>query len=166
MRNTKNKKSLTLHRTGAFTQILIQVIFAVRFRENLLQKCWRQEVFKYMSGTIRDLNQKALIVNGHTDHVHCLFGMRPSARLSDLVREIKTNSTKFINEKGFVKGHFSWQEGYGAFSYSHSHLDRVYKYILNQENYHDEKIFRAEYMEHLITHEIEHDERFLFEWIE
>jgi len=151
---------------GTFSQIYIQAVFAVKGRENLLQKTWRDEVFKYMAGIIKAKNQKPIIVNGVADHVHLFIGLKPVMALSDLIREIKNNTTNFINEKKFVKGKFSWQEGYGAFSYSHSHIDNVYQYILNQEEHHKKKTFKEEYVEFLQKFEIEHDEKYLFEWME
>lgn len=151
---------------GTFSQLYIQVVFAVKGRENLLQKPWRDEVFKYMSGIIAGKNQKAIIVNGVANHVHLFIGLKPVMALSDLIRDIKNNTSNFINEKKLVSGKFAWQEGYGAFSYSHSQLDNVYQYILNQEFHHKNKTFREEYVDLLQKFEIEHDEKYLFEWIE
>lgn len=151
---------------GTFSQIYIQVVFAVKGRENLLQRPQREEVFKYMAGIIKGKNQKPIIVNGVTDHVHLFIGLKPAMSLSDLVRDIKNNSSNFIYDKRLVKGKFAWQEGYGAFSYSHSQIDIVYQYILNQEEHHHQKTFREEYLEFLQRFEIEHDEKYLFEWID
>ena len=151
---------------GTFSQLYIQVVFAVKGRENLLQKPWREEVFKYMSGIIKGKNQKPIIVNGVTNHVHLFIGLKPSMPLSDLIRDVKNNATNFINENKFLKGKFSWQEGYGAFSYSHSQLDTVYQYILNQEEHHKKKTFKEEYLDFLQKFEIEYDERYLFDWME
>jgi putative transposase len=151
---------------GTFSQIYIQVVFAVKGRENLLQKPWRDQAFKYMAGIIKEKGQKPIIVNGVTDHVHLFIGLKPAMPLSDLVRDIKNNTSNFINDKKYLKGKFSWQEGYGAFSYSHSQLDMVYQYILNQEEHHKKKIFKSEYLDLLRKFEIEYDEKYLFEWIE
>ena len=151
---------------GTFSQLYIQVVFAVKGGENLLQKPWREEVFKYMSGIIKGKNQKPIIVNGVTNHVHLFIGLKPSMPLSDLIRDVKNNATNFINENKFLKGKFSWQEGYGAFSYSHSQLDTVYQYILNQEEHHKKKTFKEEYLDFLQKFEIEYDERYLFDWME
>ncbi|MFN8886850.1 MAG: IS200/IS605 family transposase, partial [Cyclobacteriaceae bacterium] len=151
---------------GTFSQIYIQVVFAVKRRENLLQKPWRDEVFKYMSGIIKEKNQKPIIVNGVTDHVHLFIGLKPVISLSDLVRDVKNNTTNFVNDRKFLNTKFSWQEGYGAFSYSHSQLDTVYQYILNQEEHHKKKTFKAEYLDLLEKFEIEYDEKYLFDWIE
>ena len=151
---------------GTYSQIYIQIVFAVQGRANLLQKPWRDEVFRYISGIIKGKNQKPIIVNGVGDHVHAFIGLKPVMPLSDLVREIKNNSTNFINEKKFLQGKFNWQEGNGAFSYSHSQIDNVYQYILNQEEHHHTKTFKEEYMEFLEKFEIEFQEKYLFEWIE
>lgn len=151
---------------GTYSQIYIQVVFAVKGRENLIQKSWREELHKYISGIITGKEQKAIIVNGVADHVHCFIGLRPSMSISDLVRDIKNNSSKFVNEKGFVKGKFQWQEGYGAFSYAHSQVEQVYNYILNQEAHHQKKTFKQEYSEFLAKYEIEHKPEYLFEWLE
>ena len=149
-----------------FSQIYIQTVFAVKGRQNFLQKPWRDEVFKYMSGIIKGKNQKPIIVNGVSNHVHLFIGLKPSMALSDLVRDVKNNSTNFINEQKFVKGKFSWQAGFGAFSYSHSQIDQVYQYILNQEEHHRKKTFKEEYLEFLHKFEIEYNEKYLFEWYE
>ncbi len=151
---------------GTFSQIYIQVVFAVKGRENLIGKSWKDELHKYIAGIIKGKSQKSIIVNGMPDHIHALIGLRPSVAISDLARDIKNNSSNFINKMKFVKGKFSWQEGYGAFSYSHSQIDNVYRYIMNQEEHHRKKTFREEYLDFLKKFEIEHEERFLFEWIE
>ncbi len=151
---------------STFSQIYIQYIFSVKGRENLLQKPWRDEVFKYISGIITGKNQKTIIVNGVTDHVHVFVGLQPAMRISDLVRDIKNNSTNFINEQKFLRGKFAWQEGYGAFSYSHSQIENVYQYITNQEKHHRKKTFKEEYIDFLHKFEIEYDEKYLFEWLD
>ena len=151
---------------GTYSQLYIQVVFAVKGRENMMAKSWRNDLHKYISGIITNKEQKSIIVNGMADHIHIFIGLKPSMKISDLVRDIKNNSAKFINEKGFVKGKFSWQEGYGVFSYSHSEISRVYNYILNQEEHHQKRSFREEYVELLKNFEIEHNEKYLFEWIE
>jgi len=149
---------------GTFSQIYIQIVFAVNGRINLLQKPWRDEAFKYMSGIIKGKNQKPIIVNGVSDHVHLFVGLRPSMSISDLVRDVKNNSSNFINEQKFVSGKFSWQEGFGSFSYSHSQIDQVYRYILNQEEHHRKSTFKEEYLDFLKKFEVEYNEKYLFEW--
>lgn len=151
---------------GTFSQIYIQYVFAVKYRQNLLQKPWRDEVFKYIVGIIKAKGQKPIIVNGVADHVHVFVGLKPSMNISDLVRDIKNNSSKFINEQNWIRGKFSWQEGYAAFSYSHSHIESVYQYIANQEEHHRKKTFKEEYLDFLHRFEVEHDERFLFDWLD
>ncbi len=151
---------------GTFSQLYIQVVFAVKGRENLIQKEWKDELYKYLAGIIKGKEQKTIIVNGMPDHIHAFIGLRPAMAISDLVRDIKNNSSNFINDKKFVKGKFQWQEGYGAFSYSHSHIENVYNYILNQQKHHQKITFHEEYVDFLKKFNIEHDEKYLFEWIE
>ena len=151
---------------STYSQIYIQYVFAVKGRKNLLHKAWREEVFKYISGIIKAKDQKPIIVNGVADHVHVFVGLKPSMCISDLVRDIKNNSSKFINEQGWINGKFSWQEGYGAFSYAHSQIDNVYHYILNQEEHHRKKTFKEEYLEFLQKFEVEYDDKYLFDWLD
>lgn len=151
---------------GTYSQIYIQVVFAVKGRQNLLCKDWREDVFKYMCGIIKNKGHKPIIVNGVSDHVHVFIGLKPVMALSDLVRDVKNNSTNFINDHAWIKGRFCWQEGYGAFSYSHAQIDNVYNYILNQEKHHNQQKFRDEYLDLLMKFEVEHNMKYLFEWIE
>ena len=150
---------------NTYSQIYIQIVFAVQGRQNLLAKEWRQEVFKYMAGIIKNNGQKPIIVNGMDDHVHVFVGLKPVLALSDLVRDIKNNSTNFINDNNWIKGKFNWQEGYGAFSYSHSQVEDVYNYISNQEQHHTRQTFQEEYIGFLKKFEIEHDLKYIFEWM-
>jgi len=151
---------------GTFSQIYIQIVFAVKKRDSLINRHWEEELYKYISGIIRNKEQKMLAINGMPDHIHFLIGMKPSACLSDLVREIKKSSNEFINEMKFSKYRFQWQEGYGAFSYSHSELDNIIKYINNQKEHHKVQSFREEYKEFLNKFQIEHKDEYLFEWME
>ncbi|HQU30638.1 MAG: IS200/IS605 family transposase [Planctomycetia bacterium] len=151
---------------GTFSQVYIQVVFTVKGWENLIRKEWKDELYKYIAGVIKGKEQKPIIVNGMPDHIHAFVGLRPAMAIADLVRDIKNNSSNFINEKKLVTGKFSWQEGYGAFSYSHSHIQNVYDYILNQEEHHRTKTFREEYIDFLKKFEIEYNENYLFEWME
>ena len=150
---------------GTFSQIYIQYVFAVKNRSNLLQKPFKDKVFKYMSGIISAKNQKSIIVNGVSDHVHILVGLKPSMNISELVRDIKNNSSNFINDQKWIPEKFSWQEGYGVFSYGHSQLDNVYQYILNQEQHHKKITFKDEYLKYLEKFEIEFKDEYLFDWI-
>lgn len=150
---------------GTFSQIYVQIVFAVQGRYNLIDKRWKDDLNKYISGIISNKGQKSIIVNGVHDHVHAFIGLKPSIPISDLVRDIKSSSSNFINKNRFVKGKFSWQEGYGAFSYSHSQIEHVYNYILNQDKHHQKKTFKEEYIEFLYKFQVEYDEKYLFEWI-
>ncbi|HEY4151476.1 MAG TPA: IS200/IS605 family transposase [Chitinophagaceae bacterium] len=151
---------------GTFSQLYIQVVFAVKGRENLIQKGWKDGLHKYIAGIIKGKDQKPIIVNGMPDHIHAFIGLRPVMAISDLVRDIKNNTSNFINESRLVKGKFSWQEGYGAFSYAHSQLETVYNYILNQEEHHKKKTFREEYIDFLQKFQVEYNEKYLFEWLD
>ncbi len=151
---------------NTFSQIYIQIVFAVKGRQNLISKDWKDELYKYITGICTNNQQKLIAINGVADHIHILIGLKPAMALSDLMREIKTSSSKFINEKGWIKGNFNWQEGYGAFSYSHSQLDNVIAYIQNQEIHHQTKTFKEEYLAFLDKFDISFEERYLFEWIE
>jgi len=149
---------------GTFSQIYIQTVFAVKGRENLISNSWKTELHKYIAGIIKGKGQKSIIVNGMPDHIHAFVGLKPVMSISDLVRDMKNNSSNFVNDRKLVNGKFSWQEGYGAFSYSHSHIERVYDYILNQEQHHKKKTFKKEYLEFLKKFEVGYDEKYLFEW--
>jgi REP element-mobilizing transposase RayT len=151
---------------GTFSKIYIQVVFAVKGRDSLIRSTWENELYKYISGIVKNKEQKMLAINGMPDHIHFLIGMKPACCLSDLVREIKKSSNDFIKEKKFSKFKFQWQEGYGAFSYSHSALTEVIQYINNQKEHHSKKTFKEEYLGFLKKFEIEHDEKYLFEWID
>ena len=149
---------------GSFTQIYIQAVFAVKGRANLLKKPWREDVFKYISGIINNKGHKPIIVNGVQDHVHIFFGLKPAMAISDLIRDVKNNSSNFINENKWLRGKFSWQAGYGAFSYGHTQIQNVYDYIKNQEQHHQERTFQDEYLEFLAKYGLSYEQRFLFDW--
>ena len=151
---------------NTYTQIYIHVVFAVQARESLIKAEWKEELFKYIAGILNNQKTKLIAIGGVEDHIHILFGMNPTIALSDLVREVKASSSKFINEEKFVRGKFYWQEGFGAFSYSRSQIDAVAKYILNQEEHHSGKSFKDEYIALLDRFEVEYDDRYLFNWIE
>lgn len=151
---------------STFSQIYIQVVFAVQNRNTLINSSWENELYKYITGIIQNKGQKLLAINGMPDHIHFLIGMKPACCLADLVREIKKSSNAFINEKQFCPFKFEWQEGYGAFSYSHSALDDVIRYIVNQKEHHRKISFKEEYKKFLISFNIEHDDKYLFDWIE
>lgn len=149
-----------------YTQIYIQVVFAVKNRNALIRPSWEEQLFKYITGIIQNKQQKMLAINGMPDHIHFFIGMKPTCCLSDLVREVKKSSHDFIKEKGFTKFQFNWQEGYGAFSYSHSQLDNVIAYIGNQKQHHAKKSFKEEYVELLKKFNIEFNNAYLFDWLE
>ncbi|MFL6277021.1 MAG: IS200/IS605 family transposase [Blastocatellia bacterium] len=151
---------------NTFTQIYIQAVFAVAGRECLLRREHREELHKYITGIVRNNGQKLIEINSMPDHMHILIGLKPSMALSDLVKDIKADSSGFINEKKWVKGRFNWQEGYGAFSYSHSHLDTVIRYIRNQEARHSARSFKDEYMTLLRKFDIAFDEKYVFEFVD
>ncbi len=151
---------------GSFSQIYIQIVFAVKGRDSLIQKDWEERLYQYISGIIRAKEQKLLAINGIPNHIHIFIGMKPSCCLSDLVREIKKSSNEFIKENKLTRFKFNWQEGYGAFSYSHSQIDNVIKYVMNQKEHHRKVTFKEEYIDFLKKFEIEHDEKYLFEWID
>lgn len=151
---------------NTYSQIYIQIVFAVRGRENLIAKENQEELHKFITGIVSNREQKLLAIFAMPDHVHILIGMKPNITISDLVRDIKAGSSKFINDSKWINGKFNWQEGYGAFSYSKSQLDNVIKYILNQESHHKKQTFKEEYISFLEKFEIEYNEKYLFEWIQ
>ena len=151
---------------NTYSQIYIQIVFAVKGRQNLISKNNREELHKYITGIVQSREQKMLAIFAMPDHVHILVGMKPNLSISDLVRDIKAGSSKYINDNKWIQGKFNWQEGFGAFSYAKSQQDLVVKYILNQEEHHKTKSFKEEYLEFLEKFEIDYDEKYLFEWIE
>ncbi|MFZ1082367.1 MAG: IS200/IS605 family transposase [Candidatus Kryptoniota bacterium] len=151
---------------NTYSQIYIQIVFAVKGRQNLIMSEHREELHKYITGIVRNRDQKMLSIFSMPDHTHLFVGLKPSIAVSDLMRDVKADSSNFINEKKWLRGKFNWQEGFGAFSYSQSQLDNVIKYILNQEKHHKKKTFREEYIGFLKKFEIDYDDKYLFEWME
>jgi len=151
---------------STFSQIYIQVVFAVKNRDALIATSWEERLYQYITGIVQNKGHKMLAINGMPDHIHFFIGMKPSCCLSDLVREVKKASNEMINENKLSKFKFNWQEGYGAFSYSHSHIDNVVKYVMNQKEHHTKILFREEYIDFLKKYEIEYDEKYLFDWID
>jgi len=149
-----------------YSQIYIQTVFAVQNRNTLIQPTWEDELYKYITGIIQNKGQKMLAINGTSNHIHILIGMKPTCCLSDLVREIKKSSNTFINERRFTPYNFQWQEGFGAFSYSHSQLTDVIQYIENQKEHHKQRTFKEEYLALLKAFEIEFKHEYLFNWLE
>ena len=132
---------------NTYTQIHIQSVFAVQDRMCIIQKSWKDELYKYITGIVQKHNHKMIAINGMPDHLHLFFGMRPTQSISDLLQDVKSSSSSWINQKRFTKSKFSWQEGYGAFSYSKSQVDYIAKYVSNQELHHKKKSFTQEYIE-------------------
>jgi REP element-mobilizing transposase RayT len=151
---------------GTFTQLYIQLVFAVKYRRALLHESIQAHVFEYMSGILTNLNHKSIIVNGVEDHVHILFGLNPAVSISDTVHDVKRSSSLHINKEGLCPDKFAWQEGYGAFSYSRSQVKRVYQYILHQKEHHYKQSFKEEYVEFLDKYKVEYDDRFLFNFLD
>jgi putative transposase len=152
--------------SGTFSQLYVQVVFAVKGRENLIRREYREGLYEYIAGIVKGKGQKLIIINGVGDHVHLFVGLKPSISISDLVRDVKNNSSNFINSKKMVSGKFSWQEGFGAFSYGQSQVESVFQYIKNQEIHHQRRTFREEYVDMLNKFQIGYDEKYLFDWIE
>lgn len=151
---------------NTYSQIYIQIVFAVSGRENLISKEWKDELCKYITGIVTNHGQKLLAINGVADHLHLFLNIKPNIALSDLVRDIKANSSRWINEKRLVRGKFQWQEGFGAFSYSLSQLDDVIGYIQRQEEHHQTVSFKKEYLTYLERFNVDFDEKYVFDWIE
>jgi len=148
---------------NTFYQTYIQVVFAVKYREALITKECKAEIFGIIGNLINKTGCKTLIVNGVEDHVHCLLTLKPTISISDLMKAIKGKSSRYINENKLTKHKFEWQEGYGVFSYSKSQIDAVYKYIVNQEQHHKKQNFHDEYLNFLNKFNIDYDEKFIFE---
>lgn len=149
---------------NTYTQLNIHVIFAVKGRERILNKEISYRLYEYISGILTNLKQFSLAVNGYRDHVHIFFELNPDSKLSDIVRDVKSGSSKWINENKFFPGRFEWQRGYGGFSYSRSQRDRVIKYIMNQERHHKNKSFKKEYLAILKKADIKYKDEYLFEF--
>ncbi len=141
----------------------VQAVFAVKYREACLLKSFRAEMFAVMGNLINETGCKNLIVNGIEDHVHCFFSLKPSISVSEVMKNTKAKSSKGLNETGYLPNRFEWQRGFGCFTYSKSHVDRVFRYIQNQEAHHKKETFKSEYMELLAKYEVEFDLRYLFE---
>ncbi|MCL6494505.1 MAG: IS200/IS605 family transposase [Ignavibacterium sp.] len=146
---------------NTYTQIYLHLVFAVQNRTSLIQPEWKNELYKYITGIVNNNGHKLIVINGTSNHLHIAIGYKPHQLIPELIQDIKANSSKWINDKRFVRGKFNWQAGYGAFSFSHSHLDAVVKYIYNQEQHHKRKTFREEYIQLLTRYDIPFDERYI-----
>ena len=151
---------------NTYTQIYLQFVFAVQDRISLIRSEWKDELYKYITGIVQNNKHKLIAINGMPNHIHIFVGYKPHQLIPDLLQAIKGCSSTWINEKGFIRGKFRWQAGYGAFSYSHSQIDSVVKYIMNQEQHHKKKTFREEYIELLPRFNISYDERYILKDIE
>jgi len=150
--------------SNTYSQLYVQIVFAVKHRQNFIQEQFREELQQYISGIVSGKKQKLFAIYCMPDHIHLLVSIKPDISISDLVRDIKANSSSFIKEKKYVNSRFSWQEGFGAFSYSKSQTDAVVKYILHQPQHHQKKTFRAEYLEFMEKFQVEYEGRYLFEF--
>lgn len=148
---------------NTYTQIHIQFVFAVKYRDRVIAKEWKDDFYKYISGIVQHYNHKLLAINGMQDHVHIFIGMRPTQSVADLMQDIKAGSSKWINEHRLVRGRFEWQEGYCAFSYGASQIEDVIRYIENQEEHHIRKSFKEEYIDFLQKFKVDYDERFVLQ---
>jgi REP element-mobilizing transposase RayT len=151
---------------NTYTQMNIHAVFSVKGRGNFISEKWNDELFKYVSGTLKETKNYSLAVGGHRDHVHVFFELHPTNSVSDVLKNIKSKSSKWINEKRLVDGHFQWQAGYGGFTYSRSQRNDVIKYIMNQKNHHSSKSFKDEYLDLLRKNEIKYDDAYVFEFYE
>lgn len=148
---------------NSYHQMYIQTVFAVKYRDAIIKKSWKDDLLQVIGNLINETGCKTLLVNGVEDHIHCFIGLIPSVSVSDMMQSTKARSSKWINESGLLRHRFEWQPGFGSFSYSRSHVDRVFRYIQNQENHHKMQTFREEYIEMLIKHGVPYDERYIFQ---
>lgn len=152
--------------SNTYTQLYIQLVFAVKGRNNFISYDWEEELYKYITTVVQNDKHKMLAINGMPDHIHIFLGLNPAIAISDLVKDIKRASNNLINEKGLIKGRFEWQSGYGAFSYAKSQIDQVCKYIINQKIHHSKIPFKTEYISLLKLFEIDFKDEYLFEFYE
>lgn len=151
---------------NTYHQIYLQTVFAVKYRKAVLHKEWRSQLFAVIGTLINEANCKTIIVNGVEDHVHCLVGLKPIVSVSELMKSVKAKSSKYINDHSLTKSRFEWQKGYGVFSYGQSQVDKVYKYIQNQEVHHQKQTFLKEYMQFLEKFKVDYDEQYIFKELE
>ncbi len=149
---------------NTYTQMNVHAVFSVKGRGNFISNRWKDELHMYLAGTLKETQNYSLAVGGHRDHVHIFFELNPTNSVSDVLKNVKSKSSKWINTRGFIAGKFEWQAGYGAFTYSRSQRDRVIKYIMNQERHHKKESFRDEYLELLRKNEIKYEDAYLFEF--
>ena len=151
---------------NTYTQLYIHIIYAVKYRDRVINKSWKESLNQYTTGIIQKNGHKLLAINGSSDHLHVFIGLKPHQAISDLIQDVKAGSSKWVNDNKLALGRFSWHAGYAAFSYSHSQIDLVIKYINNQEQHHAQRTFREEYLEFLNKFEVEYSDAYLFEFFE
>lgn len=151
---------------NTYTKIYLHIVFSVKGRENLIHKSWQDELHKYICGIVNSKEQKVYAIGGVADHIHVLISIKPNISVSDLVKNIKSNSARWVNDRNLIPNKFRWQEGFGAFSYAESQLSNVIAYINNQEKHHQKKTFKEEYLEILHKFNVQYDDQYLFEWID
>ena len=148
---------------NTYHQVYLQIIFAVKYRNAVIDEKWRSNLLGVIGNLINETGCKTIIINGVEDHVHCLLSLKPTITISELMKTVKAKSSKYINENQLTKSKFSWQEGYGVFSYSQSQIDSVYKYIKNQKEHHQKQSFNNEYLNFLNKFNVQYEERYIFE---
>lgn len=148
---------------NTYHQVYIQTVFAVKYRHSQINEHWQSNLFAVIGNLINETGCRTIIVNGVADHVHCFIGLKPSVSISELLKGIKAKSSKWVNEQHLTAHPFAWQEGYGVFSYSHSHRELVYKYIENQAEHHRRQTFQEEYLSFLKKFDVPYDEQYIFE---
>ena len=147
---------------NTYYQVYLQAVFAVKYRQAVINKAWRAKLLSVVGNLINETGCKTIIVNGVEDHIHCFLGLKPVISISELMKTVKAKSSKWINDHQLTENRFEWQGGYGVFSYSHSHIDRVYKYIANQEEHHKKQTFKKEYLALLDGFKVPYDEQYTF----
>lgn len=148
---------------NTYHQVYVHFVFAVKYREAIIEKSWRPTLQGVLGNLINETGCKTILVNGIEDHMHCFAGLKPKISCSELMKSVKAKSSKYINDHNLTKRRFEWQEGFGVFSYGHSQINQVYNYIANQEKHHEKQTFKEEYLEFLEKFEVPYDERYVFE---
>ena len=148
---------------NTYHQIYIQVVFAVKYRNAVIEESWKSKLLGVIGNLINENGGKTIIVNGVEDHLHCLLAIKPTISVSELMKNVKAKSSKYINDNQLTKSKFSWQVGYGVFSYSQSQINSVYKYIENQKEHHKKQNFNDEFLNFLNKFNVDYDEKFIFE---
>jgi putative transposase len=151
---------------NTYHQIYLQTVFAVRYRQAVIDKSWRSQLHGVIGNLINETNCKTIIVNGVEDHIHCFLGLKPAVSVSELMKEVKAKASKYVNDRSLTRRRFEWQEGYGVFSYRHRDIETIFKYILNQEELHKNRSFRVEYVELLREFNVPYDEQYIFKDLE